>query len=353
MPLLRASRRALGVLLSLALFACGTPPRTDAGNSDATAPLDVAAMPEAAVADAGPEVQDPPGRLRVLVEPSDMGAALVSAITSARRSVHLTVYLLSLNGVVDALIARRRAGLDVRVILNQNFPPNGGDNTQSYNTLRAAGVNVVWASPSFMFTHEKCLLIDATQAWIMTMNATFTSVTMNREYLLIDEVPEDVAALEALFSADFGRTTPPAYAGPLVIAPVNARAQLESLAMSAQRGIDVEAELWSDQSLTDELATVASRGVPVRVLLSDNPLSNAQMLALNALRSAGVQVRQLATPYQHAKLMIVDAARAYVGSVNFSTVSLDMNREVGRIVDDPTVLATLRSTFEADWNAGR
>jgi cardiolipin synthase len=55
----------------------------------------------------------------------------------------------------------------------------------------------------------------------------------------------------------------------------------------------------------------------------------------------------------HAKLILVDTQRAFVGSENFSSVSLDANREVGVIVGDPAVIAQLASVAQGDWSAAQ
>src|SRR6516162_4896520 len=83
--------------------------------------------------------------IAVVTEPSDGGQAVVAAIGSAARSVHMTMYLLSNQAVIDALVAQKRAGREVRVVLNQQFP-FGTANGSAFQTLTAAGVEVVWAS---------------------------------------------------------------------------------------------------------------------------------------------------------------------------------------------------------------
>jgi len=45
----------------------------------------------------------------------------------------------------------------------------------------------------------------------------------------------------------------------------------------------------------------------------------------------------------------VDGVKAFVGSENISTQSLDQNRELGIIVSDTNVLGKLQSTFQTDW----
>jgi cardiolipin synthase len=55
----------------------------------------------------------------------------------------------------------------------------------------------------------------------------------------------------------------------------------------------------------------------------------------------------------HAKLVLVDGQRAFVGSQNFSAVSLDANREVGIIVADTVVVAQLVNVAQGDWSAAQ
>jgi phosphatidylserine/phosphatidylglycerophosphate/cardiolipin synthase-like enzyme len=71
-----------------------------------------------------------------------------------------------------------------------------------------------------------------------------------------------------------------------------------------------------------------------------------------ALAQAHVAVRYSGHLYMHAKLMVLDGALAFVGSVNFSATSLDANRELGVLVAEPVALNLLAATFRADWQTG-
>src|SRR5258708_36941752 len=51
----------------------------------------------------------------------------------------------------------------------------------------------------------------------------------------------------------------------------------------------------------------------------------------------------------HAKIIVVDGKKAFVGSENISAQSLDQNRELGIIVSDANVLSRLQTTFQKDW----
>ena len=69
------------------------------------------------------------------------------------------------------------------------------------------------------------------------------------------------------------------------------------------------------------------------------------------ITAAGAQIHRLPQSYLyvHAKAIVADGQRAFVGSENLSAASLDHNREVGVIVADRRAIATIAATFAADW----
>jgi phosphatidylserine/phosphatidylglycerophosphate/cardiolipin synthase-like enzyme len=298
----------------------------------------------------GQSVTAGPG-VSIITEPSDNGSALLNAISSATQSIHVTMYLLTSYAVQDALIARAQAGVDVRIILNEQFPNNINQNASAYSYFQDAGVNVVWAPSNFTYTHEKTMVMDDQTAWIMTMNSAKSSLTNNREYLAVDTRPPDVAEAEAQFEADFtGATYTPN--GGLPMSPVTSRPDLSALISSATHTLDFEVEEFSDPSFVQAMCTAVTNGVTVRGILSSQPMSNPAQTALDQLKSCGVSMESLATPYLHAKAMVVDGTQAFIGSENFSSESLDWNRELGVIFQDTASVATVAQTIASDLAAG-
>ena len=88
----------------------------------------------------------------------------------------------------------------------------------------------------------------------------------------------------------------------------------------------------------------------VRIIVSPSADFAAEVAALAA---SGVDIRLSSSLYIHAKLIVADGERAFVGSQNLSATSLDQNRELGIIVDDPVNLSRLARTFEIDFRAGK
>lgn len=350
-------RRLLAVSL-WGLAACnggGTTGTNDGG----VEPTDAAAGPgwDLAGSDGavlpGPDLSVPftSDSVTVIVEPSDNGAALLGAIQGAKTSVHMTMYLLTDSAITNALVARKQAGLDVKVVLNQTFPTGSGSNQGAYDTLKAAGVGVVWAPSSFTYTHEKCVLIDGAVAWIMTMNTTYTALTSNREYLAVDTHATDVAEAEAIFAADHAGTTW-SPSGSLLVSPVNSRDRLVAFIGTAKSTVDLEDEELSDTKIVLALTTAKSAGVAVRVVLSDAPPSSSQTTAIASLKQHKVPVVVTHTPYIHAKAIVVDGSSAFVGSENFTTGSLLYNREVGLTFSEASEVKKVADAVSTDFSNG-
>jgi phosphatidylserine/phosphatidylglycerophosphate/cardiolipin synthase-like enzyme len=110
----------------------------------------------------------------------------------------------------------------------------------------------------------------------------------------------------------------------------------------------------NDQDITSALEAAAKRGVAVRV---DMTYATNWKPALTELSSAGVLIRTYASSskklYIHAKMILADNATAFVGSENFSTGSLDDNRELGIVLSQRDVLDSLETVFNADWEQAR
>lgn len=128
------------------------------------------------------------------------------------------------------------------------------------------------------------------------------------------------------------------------------QSELESLLESAQNRVVFES-YFLKQSLGRPgilLKNAASRGIRILGLLHPNPMSDAPFL--DELRTAGAQIieRDLAPAggnpeegYVHAKFIVVDGRRGYLGSANLGAAAMLANREMGLSFDDAPIAQTL------------
>ncbi len=283
----------------------------------------------------------------VFVEPGDGRAPILDEIEAAAHSIDLEIYIITDNAILQGLEQAAHRGVTVRVILEQH--PFGGDGRQQeiFDRLTKSGIAVRWSNPVFTFSHIKTFVIDNAIALIMNQNLTVSSFTQNREFGVVTTHPDAVRTAAAIFEADWTRGPEPD-PEPLVVSPTNARVELLGLIRGATSSLDVYAEVLADREALSALGDAAKRGVNVRLIVTPSP-DNADARA--ALAAAGVHVGLAKALYVHAKLIIADGKRAFVGSQNFSATSLDQNRELGIIIDDPVALARLTRTFKLDFAA--
>ncbi len=223
---------------------------------------------------------------RLITEPAGGLGPIYSLITSARRTLDMTMYELSDPRAEADLIADAEHGVRVRVVLDQNLALSF--NTPAYDFLSSHGVAVHWAPPSYDVTHQKTITVDGDVSAVMTLNLTSEYYLTTRDFAIIDRDPADVAAIEAVFGNDFaGRSYSPEPAGADLIWSPGADARLARIIGSAKHSLYVENEEMSEYTIVDALCAAARRGVDVEVAMTDQSSWDANF---DKLAAAGVHV---------------------------------------------------------------
>ncbi len=279
---------------------------------------------------------------KLWIEPRDGLRGLIQLINHANRQIFVEDYILTDRRIVRALERAQTQGVRVFAMLEPHPYGMGNQPQRIADELRASGIQFRWSSPQFALTHAKFIVIDDRIALISTANFSRTGFSTNREFLILDTDRVDVRTASSLFRSDWDRLPFRNADRHLVVSPIDSREVLTGLIRSAHRQLDVYSEELQDPGMARQFIGAERRGVRVRVLLPFTP-----PLA-NMVRNGGVKLGLLAHPYIHAKVIIVDNSRAFVGSENLSTQSLDRNREAGILVRGPAVTA-MTKVFESDW----
>jgi phosphatidylserine/phosphatidylglycerophosphate/cardiolipin synthase-like enzyme len=312
------------------------------------------------------------GAYDLITLPDQGPGPLIKAIQGAKKSVQLEIYMITNSGaaatVVQALCERAKAGVDVRVMLElQPYipaqPPHCDApvpmdvNKKAREALIAGGVKVKYASPKFKYTHEKSMVIDGATTYIMTTNFTGSAFDHNREYVIVSRDPADVREVSNVFEADWNERWYTPSNPNIVLSPSNSRSQLRSLIASATKSLAIEVEFASDPELIALIGEKVKAGVDVTVMMSAQSKDRCTGGDINAderkaFTDVGVQkVAFMKKLTLHAKAIVVDGQRAYLGTENLSANSLDNNREMGIIVSDRRVIAKILDTIKKDWFA--
>ena len=150
------------------------------------------------------------------------------------------------------MLDRKRAGVDVRVMLNA--ARSGGDraNDETYERFSAAGISVQWANPKFYVTHEKSMVVDEETALVATFNMCLKYFTATRDYGVIISDPAHVAQIVEVFNADWNHDdwVPTVYRG-LLWSNSNSRFHMARFIDTAVHRIDVQHPKFVDAVITD------------------------------------------------------------------------------------------------------
>jgi phosphatidylserine/phosphatidylglycerophosphate/cardiolipin synthase-like enzyme len=301
-----------------------------------------------------------------------------------------------LEPVVQAVEAAADRGVVVRVLADALFAkryPETLDRLAARRgiTVRRFDVRAVMGG----VMHAKYFIVDGREAYLGSQNFDWRSLTHIQEMGVRLRDPAATRAYTQVFELDWalaaGARPPAAGAageGPLSFPVIAAGApavatpvmsptgflpdprrwelpRLVALIDGAKRSVHVQVLTYKTVArdgspfpdLDDALRRAAARGVEVRLLVSDWSKAKAAAEAVQRLaRVPGVSARFLDIPpwsggyvpfarVAHAKYMVVDGARAWVGSSNWEGDYFTRTRNAGVIVEGAAFAAELEGIF--------
>ena len=349
--MIRVLECALAAAVYLPLSGCGLQTATTAATTSASSTAAPVTRSSSAPVPAQPKAVKS-GELALITEPRQGVVPALEAIRGARRRVDLVMYELEDPQVEAALAADEARGVPVRVLLSCGYyGETSKANQPAFGYLAAHHVPVRWTSEHFAFTHQKTLVVDGT-ADILTFNLTAQYYATSRDFGVIDTDRPDVAAIEQTFGEDWrgDHDTAPPTGDDLLWSP-GAEHATESLINSAKHSLDIYNEEMAFKPVIADIEAAARRGVHVRIVMTS---SSEWHSAFAAEQAAGAQVHTFPDAtgalYIHAKMIGVDGREWFLGSQNFSTTSLERNRELGIVFTTRTLGHSLERTFSTDFS---
>ena len=270
---------------------------------------------------------------------------LVSKIENAQQRVYLEVYILTEKRIIKSLKDAKQRWLDVRVIVEKNVYWAWNMNKKSFDALVSAWIDVRYANNwNYRYTHAKFFLIDDAYV-ISTGNMSFSTFAYNKDLLLFWNDKEDIAILEELFKKDSKWEKFIKCDAALVISPKCPREQFMGILGSAKESIYVYAETLDDYEIEALLVKKDKEWADVKILLWDINKIKSNKEPLERLQKLWINIIAPKKPYIHAKALFIDWKIAYVGSINFSTNSIENNREIWMIFKNDIIVDKLKNEF--------
>lgn len=331
--------------------------------------------------------------------PESGGEPVYRAISSAERSVDVSIYLLSCPNVVALLCELEERGVDVRVLLEGS--PLGTDVTREMElmkTLCDRGGEVRLINPPgtdggrYTYAHAKYAVVDSETTVVTSENWTSGNMGYglgNRGWGAVVRGEGLAGYMESVFESDFstgwGDVLPlteaypsqRAYGFPLeyeapeteettsyscmvrpVLSPDDSLDAMRALMASAsERLYAEEMGLGSSMSSAREDTPIAwmgeavSRGADVRLILdstSDDVTETATRISASTgmkavARSGGTEFSMI-----HNKGVVADGT-VWVGSVNWTSTSFERNREAALVIESADVADFFAGLFLEDF----
>ena len=291
----------------------------------------------------------------LIVLPDDGAAPLLSAIEAARKSLRVKMFLFSDPSLMKAVVAAKKRGVDVRVMLNPARRSGEADNKVTKKKLEAADIEVRDSNPAFDVTHEKSMVVDDETGFVKSLNWVTKNLTETRDYAVVTTRAKEVREIIECFEADWSRKPFRASAtGEMIWCKGNGRDRICRFIDEAKHNLFVQNERYQDAVIIERLVRAHERGVKVHVMARPPHKLKREKLTegvggLRILDDVGIKVHRLKHLKLHAKMLLADKSRAIVGSINLTPGSFDSRRELAIEVFSPNVVERLAHIARHDW----
>lgn len=325
--------------------------------------------------------------VRLLLDAGQNYPAWLQAISAAQKRIHFENYIVADDVVgrmfADALIARARAGVTVRLLYD--WLGSFGSTSSAYRSrLREAGVEICCYNPPRLSTplgwlhrdHRKVITIDGRLGFVSGLCVAErwlgdpergtepwrdTGVAVEGPAVAdIDRAfAESWAAAGGRIASDEALVRPASQAS----APVRVLGESpghcqtyrvdQLIASVACRNLWLtDAYFVATPSFVRTLTDAAAGGVDVRLLVpgsSDVPAVQALTRAhYRPLLEAGIRLFEWNGTMLHAKTAVYDGRWARVGSTNLNPASWIANFELDLLIEDPRFARALEAAFLTD-----
>jgi phosphatidylserine/phosphatidylglycerophosphate/cardiolipin synthase-like enzyme len=275
--------------------------------------------------------------VKLLIQPGDSVAPLLKGINSARKSVEIVIFRFDRSEIEHALANAVSRGVYVHALIA--YTNRGGELNLRKLEMRllAGGVTVARTANDLARYHDKFMIIDRRELYVLAFNFTYLDIEHSRSFGIITRNRRLVQEAVKLFVADTTRQPYLNGLATLVVSPVNARKRLALFLRGAGKELLIYDPQIKDPAMIRLLEERAAAGVEIKII--------GEMTR----RSARLAVRKLVQMRLHTRTIIRDGDHAFIGSQSLREVELEKRRELGIIVRDRKVVSRLRQVFAEDW----
>jgi phosphatidylserine/phosphatidylglycerophosphate/cardiolipin synthase-like enzyme len=292
-----------------------------------------------------------------LQETGGIDVPLADAIDSARISVDVAIYSLSLNSIRDALLRAHDRGVTVRMVMES-------DNLDRSDPqrLKDAGIPILGDRREGLM-HDKFVVIDRSEVWTGSMNFTDSGAYADNNNMIrirsVKMAENYTKEFEEMFVDDkFGDNIVPETPNPRVTidgTPIDVyfspddgvQASFVELVENAQESIYFMAFSFTSDEIGNAIRARAEDGVVVKGVMEDEQVNSNAGTEFDAFQQANLEVLRDGNDGQmHHKVIILDESIVIFGSYNFSNSAETRNDENLLVIYNADIAAQFVAEFE-------
>jgi phosphatidylserine/phosphatidylglycerophosphate/cardiolipin synthase-like enzyme len=263
---------------------------------------------------------------------------LADSIDSARLTVDVAAYSMSLRTIRDALLRAHERGVQVRVVMESDNMDGSAP-----QALIEAGIPVLGDRREGLM-HDKFVVIDRSEVWLGSMNFTFSGTYDDNNNLIhirsVEMAENYTKEFDEMFVDDkFGPDVVPATPNPDItidgtrvetfFSPDDGVAgHVLEVLNNAEESIYFMAFSFTTDELGEAIRSKAENGLTVAGVMEEEQVKSNVGTEYDPFKQAGLDVYVDGNEGQmHHKVMIVDGKIVITGSYNFSNSAETRNDE--------------------------
>lgn len=289
---------------------------------------------------------------------------LVAAIDSARLSVDVAIYSLSLNSVRDALIRAHERGVQVRMVMES-------DNLERADPqrIKEAGISILGDRREGLM-HHKFAVIDKSEVWLGSMNFTDSGAYQDNNVMMrirsVKIAENFTKEFEEMYLEDkFGDTIAPETPNPQVtldgiaietyFSPDDGvQPKIIEAINDANESVYFMAFSFTADPIGDAVRKRAADGVTVAGVMDEEQVASNIGTEFEAFRQAGLDVYQDGGAGQmHHKTIVIDESVVITGSYNFTNSAELRNDEYALVIYSEEIAALFVAEFQRVYEQAR
>ncbi len=285
---------------------------------------------------------------------------LVAAIDSARLSIDVAAYSLTLNSVRNALLNAQDRGVTLRMVMEST-----NMDSSDVEILLEAGVPIVGDKRDGLM-HDKFMVIDKSEVWLGSMNFTDSGAYDSNNHIIrirSAEMAENFTRefeemyLENSFGENVRRETPhptltiDSTRVDTFFSPDDGVAsQIATVLSGADESVHFLAFSFTSNDLGDIVREKAEAGLIVQGVMDEEQVKSNQGTEYDPFKQMDLAVRIDGIDGQmHHKVFIIDESIVVVGSYNFSKAAEERNDEVVLIIYNEAIARQFMMEFQRVW----